>query len=229
MHKRIMLFGRMGILLTLIMLSACSINPLAPTPTPSSEPSATPAPATLAPTEIPLPSDTSEPTSPPELAATQPISGTAALEPALTLNAATSLPLTPTTAVTQAAVNPAPAVADKALFVTQNFQDGYRFKPGTPVTIIWTVKNVGTTGWTTSYSLRYFAGEKSDKTSIPFPKTVPPGGEVSLSVNLVVPATLGSYTTWWKLANGEGQNFSDVDFHFASASQAGPPAVTPTP
>lgn len=217
MRNPIRLFGCLGAILALLNLSACSPKQVSPTPT--VEMTATLAPSdTPEPTELPAPSDT------PELAATLVLTGTAGSPPALTPQALTPAALTPPAGATQPA-----SVPDKAQFVTQNFRDGYRFKPGTAITIIWTVKNVGTTGWSTSYTLRYFAGEKSDKTSYAFPKTVQPGGEVDLSVNIVVPSVLGTYTTWWKLANGLGQNFSDVDFTFQSSNTAGPPLATHTP
>jgi hypothetical protein len=209
MKYPIKLSGSLAIIIVLITLTACSPAPVSPTPTSTIEPSATPA-----------PSDTPEPTFPPE-PTTAPVSTAA---PALTSPA-----LTPAAVATQPVLNPAPAVPDKAQYVTQNFPDGYRFKPGTPVTIIWTVKNIGTVGWSTTYTLKYFAGEKGSKNSIPFPKTVPPGGEVQLSVTFTVPKDLGSYTTWWKLVNAQGQNFSDVDFKFESSNTAGPPRLTPTP
>lgn len=220
MRNPIRLFGCLGAILALLTLSACSSKQVSPTPTPTVEMTSTLAPSdTPVPTELPAPSDT------PALAATLVLTGTAGSPPALTPQALTP----PPAGATQPATNPGASAPDKAQFVTQNFRDGYRFKPGTAVTIIWTVKNIGTTGWSTSYSLRYFAGVKSEKSSYAFPKTVQPGGQVDLSVNLVVPSALGTYTTWWKLTNGLGQNFSDVDFTFQSSNTAGPPVTTPTP
>jgi hypothetical protein len=217
MHKPYKLYTCLVVIFSLLALAGCSPNPAAPTPT--IEPSATPAPSdTPVPTDTPQPTLTLEPTNPPAL------TGTAAGQTALTPAAATQA-----SAATLPAVTQAQSLADQAQFVTQNFPDGYRFTPGTSVTIIWTVKNIGTTGWTTSYTLRYFAGEKGTKTSYAFPKTVPPNATVNLSVTFVVPSALGTYSTWWKLANGEGRNFSDVDFKFESAETAGPPRPSPTP
>ena len=213
MHKPVKFLGCVGVIISLLTLSACSTKLVSPTPTPTLEASETPAPSdTPEPTEAPAPTDI------PDLAATLPPTSTAPSLPAITLPA-----------VTTAANPPASTAPEKAQFVTQNFPDGYRFLPGTPVTIIWTVKNIGTVAWTSSYTLSYFAGEKSEKSSYPFPKTVAPGAEVQLSVNIVVPSVLGLYTTWWKLVNGQGQNFSDVDFHFYAANQVGAPLATPTP
>lgn len=218
MRNPVKLLSCLGVIVTLLTLSACS-TPATPTPTQTSEPSATPAPSdTPAPTEPPMATDTPGPTAAPVL------TGTLATLPPVTMPA-----ITQGAGITSTAPAPASSVPDKALFVTQNFPDGTRFRPGTTVTIIWTVKNNGSTGWSTSYTLRYFAGEKSTKDIYPFPKTVSPGGEVDLSVTLAVPTVLGTYTTWWKLANGLGQNFSDVDFKFISATTAGAPLPTPTP
>ncbi len=222
MHKLSRLFACLGIILTMVSFSACSPNAVSPTPTQTVLPSDTPLPSVT-----PEPSEAPIPTNPPSPAETQELTTT---QPALTPAGLTSIAPTLAGGATQpAAQPPAASVPDKAQYITQNFADGYRFRPGTPVTIVWTVKNIGTTGWSTSYTLRYFAGEKSTKDSFAFPKTVQPGGTLDLVVNLVVPTALGTYTTWWKLANGLGQNFSDVDFTFQSANTAGPPLASPTP
>jgi hypothetical protein len=115
------------------------------------------------------------------------------------------------------------------VYIGQNYPDGYRFRPGTFVTIVWTVKNAGTVAWASGYTLNYFAGTKGIKTSYALPNAVPPGSSVQLIVSFNVPATLGEYSTWWKLANSQGQNFSDVDFRFEASETVGPPTVTPTP
>jgi hypothetical protein len=219
MHNPVKLLGCVGVIISMLTLTACTTKLESPTPTPTLEASATPASSdTPAPTEAPAPTNI------PDLASTISPTSTEPALPALTLPAVTAA-----AGATQPVNPPGSAAPEKAQFVTQNFADGYRFRPGTPVTIIWTVKNIGTVAWTSSYSLRYFSGEKSDKTSYPFPKTVAPGAEVELSINLVVPSVLGSYTTWWKLVNGQSQNFSDVDFHFEAANNPGAPLASPTP
>lgn len=219
MRNPVKLLSSLGVIVILLTLSACSTSTPSPTPTQTSEPSATLAPSdTPAPTEPPQPSDT------PALTAAPVLTGTLSTRPEATLPA-----INPGGSITTTSPAPVSVAPDKALFVMQNFPDGTRFRPGTTVTIIWTVKNTGSTGWSTSYTLRYFAGEKSTKDFYPFPKTVQPGGEVDLSVSIVVPAVLGEYTTWWKLTNGLGQNFSDVDFKFSSSNSPGAPLPTPTP
>jgi hypothetical protein len=217
MHIPVKLFSCLGVIITLFFLSACSAAPASPTPTETSAPSATPVP-----TDTPEPTSISMPTE--ETVLTAAVSQTM-------LAPLTGAPYaaTPVGGATQPAFTPAPSVADKAVFIGQNFPDGTRFIPGTPVTIVWTVKNAGTTAWTTSYTLRYFAGTKGDKTSYAFTKEVPPGSSVEFTVSFVVPAALGEYSTWWKLTNGLSQNFSDVDFRFEASETAGPPKATPTP
>lgn len=221
MHNPVKLFSCLGVIVTLFFLSACAAAPASPTPTETSAPSATP-----------IPTDTAEPTSPPMPTETTVLIDAAASTQAAAVSQTKLAQLTGTpgaAGATQPAYTPASSVADKAVFIGQNFPDGTRFKPGTPVTIIWTVKNAGTTAWTTSYTLRYFAGTKGEKTSFAFPKDVPPGSSVEFMVSFVVPAALGEYSTWWKLTNGLSQNFSDVDFRFEASETAGPPKASPTP
>ena len=119
------------------------------------------------------------------------------------------------------------APADRYQYVTQNLPDSYQVRPGAPMTISWTVKNVGTTAWSTNYLLKYFAGVKAAEDSIPLGKEVAPGGEVTVSVKLTAPSVEGKYNTWWKLANAQSQNFGDVDFTFIVTSTPG--KITPTP
>lgn len=146
---------------------------------------------------------------------------------------------TPGTAVASgtpgAAASTAPAAssgaaqppADRYQYVSQNLPDKYQVRPGVPVTITWTVKNVGTTAWSANYMLNYFAGVKGTENTVLLGKSVAPGATATVSVTFTTPSVEGNYNTWWKLANAQYQNFGDVDFTFTVTTAPG--KATPTP
>ncbi len=141
-------------------------------------------------------------------------------------------PLAPTQPVTTSAVirtQPAGSVADKYQYVSQNIADNTQVSPGSPMTIIWTVKNVGKTEWTTKYILRYFAGPRGEVNSVAFSKKVGPDSTLDITVPLVAPLAPGTYNTWWKLTNEQGQNFGDVNLLFIVTNTPGSSSATNTP
>jgi len=189
--------GRITFITVILCISACSQAPIptpTETPTPTKQPSPTPQPTRM-PTEAPLP--------------TQPIPQVPTLAITATLP---SLALTPTK--TAVAAVPAQAVADQYLFVSQNIADGSTVSSGESIHIVWTVKNVGKTTWTTKYMWRYFAGVKPETTVYYFPKNISNGQSIDVDVIFTAPSTAGKYSTWWKLTNDQGQNFGDVSFAF---------------
>lgn len=205
--KRALQFGTLSILI--LAAAACSKA----TPTPAA---ATPTTIIEMATETSAPAtDTPQPTATAAAAAETPSqpAGTAVTQPAA--------------AATQPASSASGAPADRYQYVGQNLADNMQVRPGTLLVISWTVKNVGTTGWSSAYLLRYFAGVQSDVGSVPLGKNVPPGGEVTVSVKFNAPTVEGKYNTWWKLQNAQGQNFGDVDFTFNVTSTPG--QATPTP
>ena len=131
-----------------------------------------------------------------------------------TSTADASLTAIPEVLVTQTKAPSSGPKTDHYVFVTQNHPDNMKVLPGTELTITWAIKNTGTIGWTKDYSIRYFSGVSAKLDSYPFPGTVPPNGVVNLSVTFTAPKATGTYSTWWKLANPQGQNFGDVDFTF---------------
>lgn len=188
MHLTQSVLMRGAMILFAVSLAAC--GPSTPAAVPQSPTdTSTAASATPPPTETPVPT---------------PISPT----PTATASA-------PTAAATLPAVGPGgKATGDEYQYVGQDLPDNYEVSPGREITITWTVKNTGTNGWSSTYSLRYFTGVKASKDVYPFTKTTPPGKTTTLSVTIVAPLIPGAYDTWWKLVNPQGQNFGDVDFVF---------------
>ena len=66
--------------------------------------------------------------------------------------------------------------------------------PDTLFTKTWRLRNAGTCAWDSSYRFAYLSGERlSGPRSLFLGETVPPGGEIELSVNLIAPADPGTY------------------------------------
>jgi hypothetical protein len=116
-----------------------------------------------------------------------------------------TITLTPTVAVSAVAG----ATPDKAEFVSDvSVPDETQFAPAQSFTKTWRMKNIGTTTWTTAYSLVYATGNQMGGASpIPLTSDVAPGSTVDLSVNLTAPTTQGRYVSYWMLRNTSGGNF----------------------
>ena len=71
----------------------------------------------------------------------------------------------------------------------------------------WRLRNTGTCTWDPSYRFGFLAGERMrGPHSLPLGETVPPGGEIELSVNLIAPAE-GIYWGKWQLFAPDGRPF----------------------
>jgi len=125
------------------------------------------------------------------------------------------LPPLPTTPVNggAGAVPTIPVVSpDNATFIKDvDVKDGAVFWQKERFTKTWKIENSGTTTWDTDYKLIYYDGAYLTETSvISIQKPVEPGTQVELSVKMVAPDALGSYTSYWKMINNEGAPFGDT-------------------
>lgn len=189
------------------------------------------APATQVPTAEPtateIPTDTPQPT-PTE---------TLTPEPSPTTDLTAQPPAAETPGAPAANPNapaaPASSAADQYQYVSQTLPDNYQVRPGVQVSISWTVKNVGSTAWSTSYALRQFTGPDIGKAYIPFPKAVSANTTTQFTVTFTTPTVPGDYNLWYKLTNELGQNFGDINFQFTVTNtpnnNAKPAAPTATP
>jgi hypothetical protein len=74
--------------------------------------------------------------------------------------------------------------------------------PNQQFTKVWRLQNTGKCTWTKSYAVVYFSGEQmSAPASVPLAGDVAPGQTVDLSVDMVAPASPGTYQGNWKLRN----------------------------
>lgn len=195
----------------LLMLSACA----KPTPTPDTQATInalyTSVVQTLAvsmPTVTPQPSMTPSPT-------------------------ATVTPLVTNTLAATPTIKATLPLCDNSVFVADvTIPDHTVMAPGQVFTKTWSIKNVGTCAWTTSYKVAFLSGTSMGGVSTAIP-AVAPGRAENISVNLVAPITKGTYTGYWILQNANGQSFGasfyvviDVSTSVTATTTG---TITPTP
>jgi hypothetical protein len=121
--------------------------------------------------------------------------------------------ITPTVSVPATSfVQPTDAQAageDRAEFVADvSVPDGTVFAPGEEFVKTWRLENVGSTTWTTEYTMVYIDGAlMSESTTVAIPKEVAPYEKVEISVKMIAPNSPGSYRSYWKLRTADGKLF----------------------
>ena len=86
--------------------------------------------------------------------------------------------------------------------------DGTPMAPGQAFTKTWKVQNVGTCTWTPTFKLAFGGiGVQMGGQAAPIGKTVKPGEQVEISVNLIAPNTSGDVQSYWKLQDEAGAFF----------------------
>lgn len=190
-----------------ILLSACNSPRITPAPTENQASLVLTAAAQTAQarlTQLALYTPTPAPTSaatdtqtPPTLASTAVLSATAT----------TTLPALRTVAPTPTSGAPSPDLAEFVADVS--IPDMSPIAPGTDFTKTWKLKNIGTTTWTTAYSLVHVSSDAvKSPASVSLPNEVPPGESVEISVDMTSPTTAGIHTSYWKLSNAGGAYFT---------------------
>lgn len=96
---------------------------------------------------------------------------------------------------------------EKAEFIMDvTVPDGTKLQPREAFTKTWRLKNVGTCTWTPAYDLMFVSGELMGMSEPqPLATEVAPGKTVDISVNMLAPAALGSYQSYWGLENDSGE------------------------
>ena len=192
---------RIGMLLALLWLAACSSATPTPPPTPDLNLVRTEAAATvwaqvtqaiqLTPSITPQPS------------------------PTVTALATATRLASPSPSATVPASLGTPGVggADQAQWVAQSVADGTIFAPGEFFAMTWTLKNVGTSTWTVRYVFRYFGGDSFGAAGeLPLGQDVPPGGTVDITLQMKAPTTPGNYVSNWVMSTESRSNFREPVF-----------------
>jgi hypothetical protein len=108
---------------------------------------------------------------------------------------------------------PGTATNDQAEWVSQTIADGTVFAPGEAFIVTWRLRNVGTTTWTVSYTIRFYSGEDfGAPPEILLGQVVEPGEEIDISLAMTAPTTPGDYRGDWVMANESLSNFNEPFF-----------------
>src|SRR5512133_3361524 len=133
--------------------------------------------------------------------------------PALSLPTETPSPSTPDASITKTPGTPGTesaststgACKDSAVMIEDvTVPDNTVMTPGEKFTKTWRFMNNGKCNWS-GYTITFFAGDRmSTPNSVPVPAT-DAGKTVDVSVDLIAPATDGSYTGFYILKNDKGE------------------------
>jgi len=87
-------------------------------------------------------------------------------------------------------------------------EPGTDFAPSESFVKTWRFVNIGSCTWTTSYAVVFRSGnDLSASGDVNFPKNVPPGESVEVSLNMEAPAAENNYVGYWMLRNADGKTF----------------------
>ena len=128
-----------------------------------------------------------------------------------------------------------PSAADNAVYVSDvTIPDGTVLAPGASFVKTWKILNSGSTTWKTSYALVHVSDRLLDADSpVALTVEVPAGQTVDISVEMVAPSANGTYRSYWRMRNAQGQFFGDTIYveivvgTTGSATQA-PTSTSPT-
>jgi surface antigen len=108
----------------------------------------------------------------------------------------------------------APPLTDKASLVSETIPDNTKVPGGTAFEKKWTIKNSGTSTWTSSYKLTYASnqgGRLSSISEVKISGSVSPGNSYTFTVPMKAPAAQTSEKTYredWKFTNASGSTIS---------------------
>jgi hypothetical protein len=202
MLKTIKSLSVMGVLLSLLALSACSTATPTVAPTLDTNPLRTQVAATVwaqvtrnlarTPSATPIPSLTATATA------------TITVMPTQTAN----LVISATPTIT--AGTPITGTVNLSGWVSQSVADDTIFAPGAAFTLTWQLKNIGTSTWTPGYMLRFYSGNRfTAPQEVLLGKEVLPGETVDITLQMKAPITLGVYQSVWVMATNTRANFKE--------------------
>jgi Ig-like domain from next to BRCA1 gene len=106
------------------------------------------------------------------------------------------------------------ATTDKASWVSETISDNTKMTGGSSFNKTWTIKNSGTSTWTSSYKLKYASnqgGRLSSTSEVKISGSISPGKTYTFTVPMKAPAAQTSEKTYredWKFTNASGSTIS---------------------
>ncbi|MEW6718390.1 MAG: NBR1-Ig-like domain-containing protein [Chloroflexota bacterium] len=101
----------------------------------------------------------------------------------------------------------------KAQLTGETIKDGTEVTPAQYLVKKWTLLNIGGCTWTTDYKLVFLDGEIMNGPLVKnFHKAVPPGGWITITLELKAPTSLGVHRGYWMLRSNTGELFGVGDY-----------------
>jgi hypothetical protein len=123
----------------------------------------------------------------------------------------TPLPTSPYTPPPPFTPTPTPCLDDAGYLTDVTVPDGEQFDKGATFDKTWRLRNIGTCTWDTDYELVFLDGSQLGGPSpIALPYTVLPSGTVDITVPMVAPDALGTYSGRWQMRNSDEVKFGAV-------------------
>jgi hypothetical protein len=139
-----------------------------------------------------------------------------------------------TSAPTQTVANVAPPSTgggcNNSLYVSDvTIPDGTIMAPGQAFVKTWKFQNSGTCAWTSDYQITFASGKAMNGSTTAIGKAVSSGNSVNVSVSMVAPTAVGTYTGNWHLTDASGTGFGAyVYVQIQVSKDAATITVTPT-
>lgn len=130
----------------------------------------------------------------------------------------------PTATAPQPTETPAGCALSAHFVADMTIPDDTPFLPNTPFVKTWRLQNSGTCDWEAGTRLAYVSGDPLGGPTTVDVQPLAPGQYVDVSVNLIAPATPGTYRSNWRMQSPEGTLFGDSVY-----VQIVVPAPTTTP
>ncbi len=127
-------------------------------------------------------------------------------------------------------ITPTTKPCNRASFVSDvTIPDGTQMMVGQAFTKTWRLRNDGSCTWSSGYQLVFNSGDQmgGPVSQQLTPSTVAPGGTLDISVDLVAPASAGTYKGFWELRSPQGEAFALASGPFWVEIVAVAPTDTP--
>ncbi len=140
-----------------------------------------------------------------------------------------SLPTVPTVNVIPTASS---SGCNNSIYVSDvTIPDGTILAPGQAFIKTWQFQNTGTCAWSSNYLLTFSNGNTMSGSESQIAQTVNTGNNANLSVSLIAPASAGTYTGYWRLADASGNVFGEfvyVQIQVSADAETLTPTITST-
>lgn len=162
--------------------------------------------------------------------ATPAFQAAATVTPWPTISTTTNITLALATPTLHAANGAPISTCDNSAYVSDvTIPDGTEIAAGETFTKTWAIANTGTCTWTNGYTLAFYSGEDMDGSAAAITTSVAPNETVYISVDMVAPATTGSYVGYWRLSNAGGASFGATVYVMITVTGAYTATPTPSP